>query len=73
MISSQKCNVTNYPTENKRPQKISSLCGSQQPARCVAAERERERARDSADYCNNHHNYISHTIHQAGELYLFHS
>jgi hypothetical protein len=25
--SSQKCNATNYPTENKRPQKISSLCG----------------------------------------------
>jgi hypothetical protein len=38
--SSQKCNATNYPTENKRPQKIFSPCGSQQPARCVAAERE---------------------------------
>jgi hypothetical protein len=39
--SSQKCNATNYPTENKRPQKISSPCGSQQPTRCVVAERER--------------------------------
>jgi hypothetical protein len=39
IITKMQC-YKNYPTENKCPQKISSPFGSQQPTRCVAAERE---------------------------------
>jgi hypothetical protein len=52
--SSQKYNVTNYKTENKRPQRIASLGGLQQ-LHDVWLRRES----DFAD-CNNHHNYLSH-------------